>query len=134
MPAARTAKPVAASSAASLMPSSSSGPACSSLESSSLPSLEATLNELTELAHSEKALQARRQELLDALDQLVEAGEAEEAMEWNDCKITRRCRKSYTYPEHILDQRQQLKAAEQLAVALGEVETTIKHFWEVRGA
>jgi hypothetical protein len=55
-------------------------------------------------------------------------------MEWNDCKITRRCRKSYTYPEHILDQRQQLKAAEQLAVALGEVETTIKHFWEVRGA
>ncbi len=99
-----------------------------------MPSLEATLDELTELAHSEKALQARRQELLDALDQLVEAGEAEEAMEWNDCKITRRCRKSYTYPEHILDQRQQLKAAEQLAVALGEVETTIKHFWEVRGA
>ncbi len=99
-----------------------------------MPSLEATLNELTELAHSEKALQARRQELLDALDQLVEAGEAEEAMEWNDCEITRRCRKSYTYPERILDQRQQLKAAEQLAVALGEVETTIKHFWEVRGA
>ena len=134
MPAARTAKPATASSAATLMPSSSSGPACSSLESSSLPSLEATLDELTELAHSEKALQARRQELLDALDQLVEAGEAEEAMEWNDCKITRRCRKSYVYPEHILDQRQQLKAAELFAVALGEAETTIKHFWEVRGA
>jgi len=87
-----------------------------------LPSLEATLDELTELAHREKALQARRQELLDNLDQLVEAGEAEEAMEWNDCKITRRARKSYTYPDHILDQRQQLKAAEQLAVALGEAE------------
>ena len=87
-----------------------------------MPSLEATLDELTELAHREKALQARRQELLDNLDQLVEAGEAEEAMEWNDCKITRRARKSYTYPDHILDQRQQLKAAEQLAVALGEAE------------
>ena len=102
--------------------------------SSSSPSLEATLDELTELAHREKALQARRQELLDNLDQLVEAGEAEEAMEWNDCKITRRARKSYTYPDHILDQRQQLKAAEQLAVALGEAEVTIKQFWEVRGA
>lgn len=55
-------------------------------------------------------------------------------MEWNDCKITRRSRKSYVYPEHILDQRQQLKAAEQLAVALGEAEVTIKQFWEVRGA
>jgi len=55
-------------------------------------------------------------------------------MEWNDCKITRRSRKSYTYPDHILDQRQQLKAAEQLAVALGEAEVTIKQFWEVRGA
>lgn len=99
-----------------------------------MPSLEATLDELTELPHREKALQARRQELLDALDQLVEKGEAEEAMEWNDCKITRRSRKSYVYPEHILDQRQQLKAAEQLAVALGEAEVTIKQFWEVRGA
>lgn len=99
--------------------------------SSSL-SLEATLDELTELAKHEKALQARRQELLDALDQLVEAGEAEEAMEWNDFKISRRIRTSYTYPEHISDQREQLKAAEKLAIALGEAEVKRSSFWEVR--
>jgi hypothetical protein len=87
---------------------------------------------LTELAQHEKALQARRQTLLDALDQLVEAGEAEEAMEWNDYKITRRIRKSYTYPEHISDQREQLKAAEKLAIALGEAEVKQTSFWEVR--
>lgn len=87
---------------------------------------------MTELAQREKALQARRQELLDALDQLVEAGEAEEQMEWNDYKITRRIRKSYTYPEHISDQREQLKAAEKLAIALGEAEMKQTSFWEVR--
>lgn len=99
--------------------------------SSSL-SLEATLDELTELAKHEKALQARRQELLDALDELVEAGEAEEQMEWNDFKISRRIRTSYTYPEHISDQREQLKAAEKLAIALGEAEVKRSSFWEVR--
>ncbi|NBN87521.1 MAG: hypothetical protein EBV32_00275, partial [Proteobacteria bacterium] len=74
------------------------------------------------------------QVLLDLLDQLVEAGEAEEQMEWDDCKITRRSRKSFVYPEHIVEQRQQLKAAEQLSVALGEAEVTIKHFWELRSS
>ncbi|MFZ9558699.1 MAG: hypothetical protein ACO27M_02620 [Vulcanococcus sp.] len=101
---------------------------------SSLPSLEPLLEELTNLAISEKAIQARRQELLDALDQLVEAGEAEEQLTWNDCKITRRSRKSYTYPAHILEQREQLKASERLSLALGEATVTIKHFWEVRTA
>ena len=110
----------------------SSGLASSSLPSSSLPSLEPLLEELTNLAISEKAIQARRQELLDVLDQLVEAGEAEEQLAWNDCKITRRSRKSYTYPAHILEQREQLKASERLSLALGEASVTIKHFWEVR--
>jgi hypothetical protein len=66
------------------------------------------------------------------LDQLVEAGEAEEQLTYNDCKITRRARKSYTYPAHILEQREQLKASERLSLALGEATVTIKHFWEVR--
>ena len=112
--------------------SPSSGPASSSLLSSTPPSLEPLLEELTNLAISEKAIQARRQELLDLLDQLVEAGEAEEQLLWNDCKITRRSRKSYTYPQHILEQREQLKASERLSLALGEASVTIKHFWEVR--
>ncbi len=64
----------------------------------------------------------------------MEAGEAEEQLAWNDCKITRRSRKSYTYPAHILEQREQLKASERLSLALGEATVTIKHFWEVRTA
>jgi len=64
---------------------------------------------------------------------MVEAGEAEDALSWNDCKITRRSRKSYTYPAHILEQREQLKASERLSLALGEATVTIKHFWEIRG-
>jgi hypothetical protein len=108
------------------------GLASSSPPSSSLLSLEPLLEELTNLTISEKAIQARRQELLDLLDQLVEAGEAEEQLTWNDCKITRRSRKSYTYPQHILEQREQLKASERLSLALGEASVTIKHFWEVR--
>lgn len=106
----------------------------SSLHSSIPPSLEPLLEELTSLVASEKAIQARRQELLDQLDQMVEAGEAEEQLTWNDCKITRRSRKSVTYPEHILEQREQLKASERLSLALGEASVTLKHFWEVRGA
>jgi hypothetical protein len=114
--------------------SPSSGPALSSLLSSTQPSLEPLLEELTSLARREKEIQARRQELLDLLDQLVETGEAEESLSWNDCKITRRSRKSITYPQHILEQREQLKASERLSLALGEASVTIKHFWEIRGA
>jgi len=64
----------------------------------------------------------------------VEAGQADDQLTWNDCKITRRSRKSYTYPQHILEQREQLKASERLSLALGEASVTIKHFWEVRTA
>jgi len=79
-----------------------------------------------------KETQAEIDAICDELDQLVEAGEAEEQLAWNDCKITRRSRKSYTYPQHILEQREQLKASERLSLALGEASVTIKHFWEVR--
>ena len=104
----------------------------SSLSSFTWPSLEATLNELTTLAASEKAIQARRQELLDVLDQLVETGEAEEQMAWNDFKITRRTKQTYTYPEHITEQREAVKAAERLSVALGEATLNTSTFWVVR--
>jgi len=114
--------------------SASSGLVSSSLLSSTQPSLDALLEELTNLAISEKAIQARRQEILDLLDQMVEAGEADDQLTWNDCKITRRSRKSYTYPQHILEQREQLKASERLSVALGEASVTLKHYWVVSGA
>lgn len=106
----------------------------SSLASPSLSSLslDAILEELTVIATSAKALEARRQTLLDALDQLVETGEADEQLSWNDYTITRRVRTSYTYPPSIIQQREQLKAAEKIAVALGDAETKLTTFWEVR--
>ena len=114
--------------------SPSSGLASSSLPSSTQPSLDAKLERLIELKKLAKAIDAEIQSISDDLDQLVEAGEAEEQMVWNDCKITRRSRKSVTYPQHILEQREQLKASERLSLALGEASVTIKHFWEIRGA
>lgn len=110
------------------------GPAVSSPSSSTSPSLEAILDELTHIVAREKEIQARRHALLDHLDQLVEAGEAEEQIVWNDYKITRRTRKSYAYPEHIEEQRRELKAAEQLSLALGEAEVIVKQFWDVRAS
>jgi hypothetical protein len=62
----------------------------------------------------------------------VETGQADEQIVWNDYKITRRIRKSYAYPEHITEQREAIKAAERLSVALGEATLTTTSFWEVR--
>lgn len=115
-------------------PLPSSGLASSSLLSSTQPSLDAKLDRLIAIAREIKKLESEKQQVLDLLDQLVEAGEAEESLSWNDCKITRRTRSSYSYPPHILEQREQLKASERLSLALGEASITIKHFWEIRGA
>ena len=111
-----------------------SGPASSLQHSSTPPSLDSLLEELTLLAKREKEIQARRQELLDLLDQLVEAGEAEESLTWNDCKIARRTRKSYTYPAHILELREQLKASERLSLALGEATIKLTTYWTISEA
>ena len=62
----------------------------------------------------------------------METGQADEQIVWNDYKITRRIRKSYAYPEHITEQREAIKAAERLSVALGEATLTTTSFWEVR--
>ena len=114
--------------------SPSCGLAPLSLHSSTPPSLDSLLEELTLLAKREKEIQARRQELLDLLDQLVEAGEAEESLSWNDCKIARRTRKSYTYPAHILELREQLKASERLSLALGEATVKLTTYWTISEA
>jgi hypothetical protein len=68
------------------------------------------------------------------LAQLVEEGQLslEQPLSWNDWTITQKSRKSYTYPPHILEQRQQLKASERLSVALGEATLTVTTFVELR--
>ena len=114
--------------------SSSFGHPSSSPSSYTSPSLDATLDELTHLAKREKEIQARRQELLDLLDQLVETGEAEESLTWNDCKISRRTRNSYTYPDYILQQREQLKASERLSLAMGEATVNLTTYWTISEA
>ena len=95
-------------------------------------SLDTLLEELTHIARDQKNLEVRRQEILDALDQLVEDGQADDKLSWNDYTITRRNRTSYVYPDHINDQRIALKEAERLSVALGEATVKKTTFWEVR--
>jgi hypothetical protein len=114
--------------------SPSSGLASSSLPSSTQPSLDARLERLIELKKLAKAIDAEIQSISDDLDQLVEAGEAEEQMVWNDCKITRRSCKSYSYPPHILEQREQLKASERLSLALGEATVKLTTYWTISEA
>jgi hypothetical protein len=116
--------------------SPSSGLASSSQPSSTPPSLEPLLEELTALVARErhceaeiKTIKARRAEIALVLDQMVEAGELESKFTWNDCKITRYTVESIAYPDHILEQRQQLKASERLSVALGEASVTKKFSW-----
>ena len=62
----------------------------------------------------------------------METGQADEQIVWNDYKISRRIRKSYAYPDYIAEQREAVKAAERLSVALGEATLTTTSFWEVR--
>ena len=80
------------------------------------------------------AAQNDEEALLDQLDQLVEAGQLDltDPLTWNDWTISQRSKKTYRYPAHITEQREALKAAEKLAVALGEAEVVITSFWEVR--
>lgn len=113
---------------------SSSTVACSSQPLSSLPSLDAIIEELITLQQNAKAIETRRKSLSQALDQLVEEGAAEEQIAWGDYKLTRRQRKSYTYPDYITEERDQLKAREQLSVALGEATLSVTTFWELRGS
>ena len=73
-------------------------------------------------------------EAMADLDALVDAGEVDptEPLIMDDLKISSSTRKSYVYPDHILQQQTDLKAAQELAVALGEAETKLTTFWTVR--
>ena len=124
--------PTATSLSATVTASSSSGPSDSFVRWLESPSLESQLDRYIELKRLEKEIQAELAEITGALDLLVEAGEAAEEMEWNGYKITRRIRKSYVYPDYITKQRDQLKAAEKLSVALGEAKVKLTRFYEAR--
>ena len=114
--------------------SASSGLASSSLHSSTALSLDAKLERLSELKKLVKAADEEMQIISDDLDRMVEEGQAEEQMVWNDYKITRRTRKSYSYPQHILQQREELKASERLSVALGEATLKTTTYYTVSEA
>ena len=101
---------------------------------SSLPSLDAIIEELITLQQDAKAIEARRKSLSQVLDQLVEEGAAEEQIVYGTYKLTRRERRSYTYPDYITEERNALKAREQLSVALGEAALNTTTFWELRSS
>lgn len=97
-----------------------------------------TLDDVLERISLAKAIAKEGERLLKEsladLDALVDAGEVDptEPLIWDDLKISSSSRKSYVYPEHIIQQQTDLKAAQELAVALGEAETKLTTFWTVR--
>lgn len=103
---------------------------------SSRPSLEALLDELTTITARAKEIEARRQELLDALDQLVEEGEIDERFTWNDYTISRAVRTTWQYRPDFEAQRKtlkdELKQLEEMEQALGYAQAVTKTFWTVR--
>lgn len=71
---------------------------------------------------------------LDALDQLVENGEADPDLTWNDWHIYRQAgRKTYLYPQSIKDQEADLKQSKELAIALGDATVKVgQPFWTMK--
>jgi hypothetical protein len=101
---------------------------------SSSPTLDDVLERISLAKTIAKEGERILKEALADLDTLVDAGEVDpkEPLLWDDLKISSSSRKSYVYPDHILQQQTALKAAQELAVALGEAETKLTTFWTVR--
>jgi len=101
---------------------------------SSLSTLDDVLERISLAKSIVKAGELTLKEALADLDTLVDAGEVDptEPLIWDDLKISSSTRKFYVYPDHILQQQTDLKAAQELAVALGEAETKLTTFWTVR--
>jgi hypothetical protein len=99
-----------------------------------LPTLDDVLERISLAKTITKEGERLLKESLADLDALVDAGEVDptEPLIWDDLKISSSSRKSYVYPEHIIQQQTDLKAAQELAVALGEAETKLTTFWTVR--
>lgn len=99
-----------------------------------MPTLDDTLERITVAKAAIKEWESTLQAALADLDALVDAGEVnpDEPLTWNDFKLTSACRKSYTYPDYIQHQQTALKQAQELAVALGEVETKLTTYWTIR--
>ena len=101
---------------------------------SSSPTLDDVLERISLAKTIAKEGERILKEALADLDTLVDANEVDpkEPLLWDDLKISSSSRKSYVYPDHILQQQTALKAAQELAVALGEAETKLTTFWTVR--
>ena len=99
-----------------------------------MPTLDDTLERITAAKAAIKDWEAALQAALADLDALVDAAEVnpDEPLLWNDYKLSITTRKSYAYPDYITQQQTALKAAQELAVALGEVETKLTTFWTIR--
>ena len=92
------------------------------------------LEQLTNAKAQANKYAALVKELTQALDNLVESGEIDSDLNWNDWHIYwQPGKKSYTYPEYITKQEKDLKQSKELAVAQGTA--TFKYgepFWTMR--
>lgn len=110
---------------------------------SSLPSSSTTLDDLspddileqlTNAKAQAKHYAAKVEELTQALDSLVESGEIESDLTWNDWHIYRQPgKKTYSFPDYIKEQETHLKQSKELAIALNEATVKIgQPFWTMK--
>lgn len=104
--------------------------------SHSLPTLDVDdlLERITHIKATIKEQENLLSSYLDALDQLVESGEADPDLKWNDWHIYRQAgRKTYIYPQSIKDQEADLKQSKELAIALGDATVKVgQPFWTMK--
>ena len=105
-----------------------------SLSSGGVDALDAVLDRITALKSSQKAIDAELAPLLDALSGALDAGELDASFCHNDfCFCWSAGRRSYDYPEALQLQEQQLKQAQQDAIASGLAAARAgKPFWTIK--
>lgn len=105
-----------------------------SLSPGDLDALDAVLDRITALKASQKAIDAELAPLLDALSAALDAGELDASFCHNDFSFCWSAgRRSYDYPEALQRQEQQLKQAQQDAIASGLAAARAgKPFWTIK--
>lgn len=90
--------------------------------------------QLVAVTKSIKELEAQKHDLLDELDQLLEAGLVDEKFSWQDFAFSWSAgRASYDYPDEVTQLEAQLKALKETAVETGKATAKpSKPFWTIR--
>jgi hypothetical protein len=94
----------------------------------------ALAEQLITVTRAIKDLEADRQQLLDELDTLHEAGLVDDKFSWHDFAFSWSAgRASYDYPDEVTTAEVQLKALKETAIELGTAtQRPSKPFWTIR--